>query len=199
MREHFPNLRMSRFPTRCETLDFEKDILPAEQRLINEFGFLKQEINIIMKSRPSFILFEHENPKDGGLSTMVSFFVDQKNFDLDVVRTLILRRPSLLSKKEADFHNFFSLMEKHGMTEDEIIKALIEAPKVMQTNIEHQMKEIFFLFNLYHGIKEQDVMDIFRNFPYLFCCEVTKVKKFMGEFKKYRFTQEQLIRLVSFN
>jgi len=39
-------------------------------------------------------------------------------------------------------------------------------------------------------------MDIFRAFPYLLCLEPEKVQKFMGEFKKYKFTKEQVIHLV---
>ena len=85
---------------------------------------------------------------------MVKFFVDKRNFDLDVVRTLALKYPYILNKNEKDYEQFFDLMQRHGLSEDETIKALIECPKLMQKNLEKQMKEIFFLFNLYHGIKE---------------------------------------------
>ena len=77
------------------------------------------------------------------------------------------------------------------------MRALLECPKLISMDIEHQMKEIFFLFNLYHGITEKEVMSIFVEFPYLFCCDALKVQKFMAEFRKYRFSKEQIIRLVS--
>lgn len=79
------------------------------------------------------------------------------------------------------------------------MRALLESPKLVSKNLDKQMKEIFFLFNLYHGITEKEVMEIFLSFPYLFCCETKKIQKFMGEFKKYRFTKDQVIKLVIYN
>jgi hypothetical protein len=49
---------------------------------------------------------------------------------------------------------------------------------------------------LYHKIEEKEVIDIFRAFPYLFCCDIDKIKKFMGEFRKYKFTKEQILKVV---
>lgn len=79
------------------------------------------------------------------------------------------------------------------------MKVLLECPKLVSKNLDKQMKEIFFLFHLYHGITEPQVMQIFRSFPYLFCCELNKIQRFMGEFKKYKMTNEQIINLVKFN
>ena len=189
-------IKLSKFPERVYDLEFERDILPAEEKLIKDYGFVKEEINFIMRYKPSFILFEQDSPNDGGLKALVKFFVDKRNFDLDVVRTLALKYPYILNKNEKDYEQFFDLMQRHGLSEDETIKALIECPKLIQKNLEKQMKEIFFLFNLYHGIKEQEVIDIFRSFPYLFCCELSKFQKFMGEFKKYRFQKETIIKIV---
>ena len=60
------------------------------------------------------------------------------------------------------------------------------------------MKEIFFLFNLYHKISERDIIDqIFVKFPYLFCCDIDKIQRYMGEFRKYRFTREQVIKVCA--
>jgi hypothetical protein len=59
MKEHFPQIKTSRFPTRVYNLDFEKDILTAEKKLIDEYGFAKLEIDYIMKYKPAFILYEH--------------------------------------------------------------------------------------------------------------------------------------------
>jgi len=35
MRSHFPGLKLKRFPRRVLNMDFENDILPAEQKLID--------------------------------------------------------------------------------------------------------------------------------------------------------------------
>jgi hypothetical protein len=84
-----------------------------------------------MRYKPSFILFEQDSPNDGGLKALVRFFVDKRNFDLDVVRTLALKYPYILNKNEKDYEQFFDIMQRHGLSEDETIKALIECPKLM--------------------------------------------------------------------
>lgn len=59
------------------------------------------------------------------------------------------------------------------------------------------MTEIFELFELYHKIQKSDVMDIFRHFPYLFCCDSVKMRILLAQFRKYRFTNQQILELVS--
>ena len=60
------------------------------------------------------------------------------------------------------------------------------------------MKECFHLFSLYHDINKDQVIDIFKHFPYLFCCDMTKLREFLGEFRKYRFNERQIMNIVSF-
>ena len=40
-------------------------------------------------------------------------------------------------------------------------------------------------------------MDIFRHFPYLFCCDTIKMRTLLAQFRKYRFTNGQIVNLVS--
>jgi hypothetical protein len=70
------------------------------------------------------------------------------------------------------------------------MKQLIECPKLISIDLDKKIKEITFLFNLYHKINQKEVMEIFNSFPYLFCCDIDKIQKFMAEFRKYRFTKE---------
>ena len=69
-------------------MDFSNDILPAEQKLIKEYGFLKEEIDFVMKKKPTFILFE-KLEKEGFLAVH-SFFVKKLKFDIDVIRSLVV-------------------------------------------------------------------------------------------------------------
>lgn len=98
MKEHFPGLKLNKFPRRVLKLDFEKDILPAEKKLIEEYGFLKEEVNFIMKYKPTVILLDHL--KDEGMNTLYKVFVQDKGFDLDVVRTLVIKYPYILGKTQ---------------------------------------------------------------------------------------------------
>lgn len=87
-------------------------------------------------------------------------------------------------------------MKAKGINEPEAMKALLDCPKLISVDLEEQVKEITFLMNLYNGLDEKDVMSIFVTFPYLFCCEVDKIRRFMGEFKKYRFKREEIVKVL---
>jgi hypothetical protein len=98
-------------------MDFEKEILPAERRLIDEFGFVKEEINFIMRYKPTFILFEKEGEREGML-LLHKFFVEERGFDIDALRTLIVKYPYLLGKTRKDLEGYFSTMTKLGLNEE---------------------------------------------------------------------------------
>lgn len=44
-------------------------------------------------------------------------FVEKKGFDLDVVRTLVVKYPYILGKSEEHIEKYFSLMGAQGLTE----------------------------------------------------------------------------------
>jgi hypothetical protein len=70
------------------------------------------------------------------------------------------------------------------------MKLVFECPKLLSMNLEARIKEITFLFDLYHGIQKDRVFEIFRAWPYLFCISTDKLPLFLGQFKKYRFTND---------
>lgn len=92
-------------------LDFDKDIVGAEQQLINTYGFLQEEVNFVMRYNPKFILLQTKGDQTG-IKTLEEFFVNQKGFELDAVRTLVVRYPYVLSKTRAEFEEFFQVMNR---------------------------------------------------------------------------------------
>ena len=100
MKEHFPGLRLGRFPRRSLVKDFEKDILTAEQKLISDYGFAKAEIDFIMKYKPSLILATERDKT--GPHIVKKVFVDQKGFPIEYIRTLMVKYPYILSKDESE-------------------------------------------------------------------------------------------------
>ena len=38
-------------------------------------------------------------------------------------------------------------------------------------------------------------MTIFKAFPYILCVDTEKIQKFLGEFKKYKFTKDQVVNV----
>ena len=125
-------------------LDFDKDVLPAEEKLISQFGFLKEEVNFIMRYNPKFILLsENQRTRDIGIEAMHKYFVQEKGFELDTVRTLVVIYPYILSKTIEEFKNFFEIMKTQGINEEEAMRALIECPKLIsRKELSKQIKEI---------------------------------------------------------
>lgn len=72
---------------------------------------------------------------------------------------------------------------------------LLEYPSLISVDLESQLKEIVFLFELYHGISQEDTMKIFQAFPYMLCVKPRKIQRFLGEFRKYRYTQAQIMNV----
>ena len=70
---------MKKFPKRILSLNFEKDILEAEEKLKTKYGFLKDEINFIIKKKPAFILFEKEGDHEG-LKMLYRYFTEERNY-----------------------------------------------------------------------------------------------------------------------
>ena len=84
-------------------MDFENDILKAEEKLISEFGFVKEEINFLMKHKPTFILFDHPEFKgkdDGNIRIVHEVFVKKLGYSDELFRTLVVKYPFILSKNE---------------------------------------------------------------------------------------------------
>jgi hypothetical protein len=172
------------------------DITKLESQLKKEFGFIKEEIRFVVRHKPSFLLWQ-ETQKTG-MNTLRDFFVKKYGFDMELVHTLVVKYPFILSKTQDQLDNVFSTLEKQGVSHLESIKLIFECPKLVSVDLEKSISETLSLFELYHKIKQQEVMDIFRHFPYLFCCDTVKMRTLLSQFRKYRFTNDQILNLVSF-
>ena len=61
-----------------------------------------------MKYKPSFILLDHLERE--GMNTLNKLFVEKKGFELDIVRTLVIKYPYILGKREEELEKYFSVM-----------------------------------------------------------------------------------------
>ncbi len=151
LKSRYPGIKRNRMPKAFLTMDIERDFVPAEEKLISTYGFLKEEVNFVMRYNPKFILFDQTS--ETGIKTLQSFFVDKLGFQMDSVRTLVIRYPYILSKTKEEMEHFFQVMKGQGLNEEEAMKALLECPKLIsRKDLEKQIKEIQFLFNLYHQV-----------------------------------------------
>jgi len=131
-----------------------------------------------------------------GMNALKDFFVKKYGFDVELVRTLVVKYPFILSKTTEQLEQVFNTLEANGVTKSEAIKLIFDCPKLLSVNLEASMKETFYLFDLYHKITPQEVMGVFRHFPYLFCCDTIKMRLFMGQFRKYRLSKDQILHLT---
>lgn len=172
-----------------------QDLAQLEKSLTTRFGFNKQEINFVMRHKPTFLFWEKDLSK--GIAMLEALFVKKYGFDIELVRTLVVKYPFILSKSQEHLEGVFAALQENGVSHAEAIKLIFECPKLVSVNLQDQIKETMTLFNLYHKISAEQVMDVFRFFPYLFCCDTLKMKLFMSQFRKYRFSQKQILHLVS--
>ena len=134
-----------------------------------------------MRYKPTF-LFWQNNTKTG-LVTLEEFFVKKYGFDIELVRTLVVKYPYILSKSSEE-------LESKGVKAQEAMKLIFDCPKLVSIDLEGSIEKTLYLFDLYHKIGQAEVMELFRVFPYLFCCDMTKMRLFMTQFRKYRFTNK---------
>jgi hypothetical protein len=175
-----------------------------KQRLIKEFKFVDEEISHILKLQPKFLLglkpdLGLKEADRYGILVLEEFYCTKHGNGKDFLRSLILRYPFLLNKTKSHIEGVFELLAKHGIDEKDAIRYTYDYPKLFSVKLEKQMSEVFHLFKLYNNIEQDKVMTMFRGFPYLFCCDTIKMRKFLAEFKKYKMTEDQIVNLVSRN
>jgi len=112
-------------------------------------------------------------------------------FGKELVRTLVLKFPQVLGTSTGHIRAFFHYMKSNKNIEFvETMKYVFEVPILLTTDVPVKSREIEEMFYLYHKIEAEEVTEVFKAFPYLYCCPTVKIQKFMGEFKKYRFTNK---------
>jgi hypothetical protein len=93
--DRYPGLRPIDVPQKLIDLSMD-DITNLESQLKKEFGFIKEEIRFVVRHKPSFLLWQ-ESQKTG-MNILREFFVKKYGFDIELVRTLVVKYPFILSK-----------------------------------------------------------------------------------------------------
>ena len=128
-------------------------------------------MKIIAKAKPLVFLFDEEYERNKtGIKAVGKVFCEDLGFSKEDVRIVVARYPPILSKSEAELQHYFSFLREHaGLGKGKALWSLKESPKLISVDLETQLKEIVFLFELYHNISKKDTLKIFREFPYLLC------------------------------
>jgi hypothetical protein len=127
------------------------EIVSLESQLKKDFGFIKEDIRFVMRHKPSFILWR-ESQKTG-MNVLRDFFVKKYGFDIELVRTLVVKYPFILSKTQEQLESVFAILDKQGVPPMESIRLIFECPKLVSVDLEKRISETLDLFELYHKIK----------------------------------------------
>jgi len=77
-----------------------------------------------------------------------------------------------------------------GMHTKDLNKVIFEIPSLLRCkDIRERYERICMIFDMYYGIKAEEVRKILLSFPYLPFIDDEKLTVLLGLFKRYRFTQ----------
>ena len=133
-----------------------------------------------------------------GIEAVSSLLKDKYGFNNELVRTLVLKNPAILGKSKGQINFFFEWMRRNKQIDaTTTMQKVFEVPSLLNVDIAVKAKEVDELFEIYHGMTPADVKSIFLDFPYLYCCPSRKLQLFLSEFRKYRFSKDQILNIVS--
>lgn len=71
---------------------------------------------------------------------------------------------------------FFDIIKQDKiLNQKDAINIVLECPKLLAEKLETKIKEIVFLFELYHKIPKKQVFYIFQHFPYIVCLRPRRI------------------------
>ena len=146
----YPGLKTVDVPQKLIDMSMD-EIVSLESQLKKDFGFIKEDIRFVMRHKPSFILWR-ESQKTG-MNVLRDFFVKKYGFDIELVRTLVVKYPFILSKTQEQLESVFAILDKQGVPPMESIRLIFECPKLVSVDLEKRISETLDLFELYHKIK----------------------------------------------
>lgn len=112
-----------------------------------------------MRHKPTFVL--HDDNSSTGIKVVHDYFVSQHGYTQELVRTLVVKYPYILSKTAEELDKTFATLAENGIEHADAVKLIFDCPKLLSIDLEKQMAEVFYLFELYHRIEKSHVMDIF--------------------------------------
>ena len=85
-----------------------------EEETRKRFKLTLTEIAYVMKHKPTFLFWKDQT--DGcGIASLVELLVDKYGFNLETVKTLVVKYPAILSKSQDQIENTFKLLEDQGI------------------------------------------------------------------------------------
>ena len=69
-----------------------------------------------MKHKPTLLLFEEEyEGKQSGIKAVYNVLVEEKGFEADQVKQLVVNYPAIMSKSESELRDYFEVHGKYNI------------------------------------------------------------------------------------
>ena len=111
-----------------------EEIKQRRRRLREELGFSEVEIDFVKKHKPT--LFQYEEDGNIGIPAMEKLFIGKLGYDAELLRTLIVKFPELLSKKVDHIEKAFELLEKEGFDQQAAMKLIFDCPRLLSKELD---------------------------------------------------------------
>lgn len=115
------------YSPKFDEMDFDNEILPLKDQMMETYGFTSEEVNFIVRQRPATLLQEDHK----GIKPIFAYLKEERDFNDEQARSLILRYPAILSKERKHFEDYFSLLQENGISQEEATSLLIQYPKIL--------------------------------------------------------------------
>jgi hypothetical protein len=153
------------------------------------YGFNDEELNFLIKSHPSIL-----KPEYVVLDDLSSFWKSTYDLSDEEFKKLVLRFPRTLGTSQEKVKKVFNYFGPH-LSQREIVDQILECPKLL--DLPDNFEQISQAFSQTYGYNLEELVEIFKVFPYLYCLDIEKLPLFLEQFEKLKFTKEELNRVLS--
>ena len=80
--------------------------------LKEEFGFTHVELQFIAKHKSKFYYYDENGTK--GIVALKRFFIEKLGYDAELLRTLVVKYPVILSKEIESIEKTFEILKNEG-------------------------------------------------------------------------------------
>ena len=110
------------------------------EKLREEYGFTKFELKFVRQRKPT--LFYYEDDGKVGFGALEKLFIHELGYDKELLKTLVIKYPAILSKEIDHIKNVLTIIEAEGSTKQEAVKLVFECPKLLSGDLASNIKTI---------------------------------------------------------
>jgi len=83
-------------------------------------------MKFLIRNKPTIVFYEEDFEKEKkGIITVKQVLCEKKGFSEEILRSIVVRYPVILSKTEDEIERYFTILASHGIEQQEAMKILI--------------------------------------------------------------------------